>query len=63
MFLWLLSWIGLAGQVAFAVFSLGMLYASCISTNDPAILKKDPCIKLCEAPLSPPGDLREDQGI
>ena len=36
MFLWLLSWIGLAGQVAFAVFSLGRLYASCTSAKDPA---------------------------
>ena len=26
MFLWLLSWIGLAGQVAFAIFSFGKLH-------------------------------------
>ena len=36
MFLWLLGWIGLAGQVAFAVFSLGtlQLYALCMAATN-----------------------------
>jgi ABC-type multidrug transport system permease subunit len=42
MFLWLLSWVGLAGQIAFAVFSLGML---CISyTNKQAFYEYEGCM-------------------